>query len=145
MTSALIATVSSSVPISPSFTAWPSATGPWWMRSGLLSLAAMSRAFRPRRRDTMSPMIDASVSTPIPPICTPSAMKAWPSGVQYVAMSTVARPVTQIAETAVKSASAKGAVSPVEVMPGSMRIVVSVRTSAAKMRIAKRAGVECAK
>ena len=48
------------------------------------------------------PRIDASVSTPMPPIFTPMKMTTLPNGDQWVAMSTVARPVTQIDDTAVK-------------------------------------------
>ena len=39
-------------------------------------------------------------------------MTTLPNGDQYVAMSTVVRPVTQIVETAVKTASASGATLP---------------------------------
>ena len=67
----LIATVASSFPTSPSRTAWPSATGPAWMRSGLLSLAAMSLARSPSRREITRPRMLAIVSTPTAPICTP--------------------------------------------------------------------------
>ncbi len=56
--------------------------------------------------------MDASVSTPTPPMFTPMNTRALPNGVQYVAMSTVARPVTQITDTAVKSASCSGAPEP---------------------------------
>ena len=51
------------------------------------------------------PRIDASVSTPMPPMFTPMKTSALPNGDQCVAMSTVARPVTQMTDTAVNTAS----------------------------------------
>ena len=95
-TRALIATVASRPPTSPRRTAWPSATGPTWMRDGLVSLAAMSFCAQPEPREITRPRIDASVSTPMPPMFTPMKTSALPNGDQYVAMSTVDRPVTQI-------------------------------------------------
>ena len=55
-------------------------------------------------------------------------------------MSTVERPVTQIVETAVKRASAKGARCPMAVAAGSESSSVNSVISATKMRTAKRAG-----
>ena len=52
---------------------------------------------------------DASVMTPRPPTTMPAAMTACPKGDQYDAVSTVVRPVTHTADTAVKSTSTKGA------------------------------------
>ena len=75
ITRVLIATVASSPPISPSPTAWPSATGPRLVRRGLLSLAARRRERSPSLREITSPRIDATVSTPMPPISTPTRMR----------------------------------------------------------------------
>ena len=87
------------------------------------------------------PRIDASVSTPMPPMFTPMNTSALPNGDQCVAMSTVARPVTQITETAVKSASYSGAPEPAPARAiGSEKSRVKSRISPAKMRIAKRDG-----
>ena len=71
MTSTLIATVASRLPVSPRRTAWLSAIGPLRMRSGFASPAAMSFCRRPRRRLMIRPRIEATVSTPMPPISTP--------------------------------------------------------------------------
>ena len=77
-----------------------------------------------------SPRIEASVSTPMPPISTPMKMKTCPNGDQYVAMSTVDRPVTQITETAVNSASTNGACSPEVVAIGSENSTVKTSDEA---------------
>lgn len=129
MTSVESATVASSPPICPSCTVWPSLTGPPWVRSGLVSPAAMSLARSPSRREITSPRIEARVSTPKAPICTPMNTRTCPNGDQCVAMSTVARPVTQIVETAVKNASAKGVTRPSSAAKGSEKSPVKTRMS----------------
>ncbi len=91
------------------------------------------------------PRMDATVSTPTPPISTPMNTNTCPSGDQNVAMSTVDRPVTQMTETAVNSASTSGAGWPDVVAIGSEKSPVNTRTSAAKMVMAKRAGVAATK
>ena len=93
----------------------------------------------------ISPRIDASVSTPMPPISTPTKTNTWPNGDQKVAMSTVERPVTQITETAVKRASTKGACSPDVVAIGRENSTVKMPTSPPKTRTAKRAALRDAK
>ena len=93
----------------------------------------------------ISPRIDASVSTPMPPISTPTNTNTWPIGDQKVAMSTVERPVTQITETAVKRASTKGACSPDVVAIGSENSTVKMPTRPPKTRTAKRAALRDAK
>ena len=72
MTTTLMATVASRLPVSPSRTAWPSATGPRRMRSGFASPAAISFCRRPSLRLMTRPRIEATVSTPMPPISTPT-------------------------------------------------------------------------
>ncbi len=78
--------------------------------------------------------------TPSAPTLTPMKMITWPNGDQYVPMLTVDSPVTQIVETAVKSASANGADCPLAVEAGSDSRAVKMRISVAKTRTAKRAG-----
>ena len=134
------ATVRSSWPTSPSRTVWPSLTGPPCARSGLVSLAAMSFARRPRRFEITRPRIEARVRTPMPPMLTPRKMTNLPNGEKNVAMSTVESPVTQIVETAVKTASASGRDCPVVVAAGSESSPVKRRMSATKTRTANRAG-----
>lgn len=73
---------------------------------------------------------------------TPTKITAMPNGDQWVAMSTVARPVTQIVETAVNSASARGVTVRSADAAGSDSSAVKTRMSAAKMTIAKRDGEE---
>ena len=140
ITRALMATVASSPPTSPSFTAWRSETGPTWMRDGFESLAAMSFERRPSRREITSPRIEASVSTPTPPMLTPMKTSVLPNGDQCVAMSTVARPVTQMTDTAVNTASCSGVTCRSALAMGRENSTVNTRMSPAKMRIAKRAG-----
>lgn len=65
-----------------------------------------------------------------------------PKSDQCVDMSTVESPVTQIADTAVKSASASGVIFPLLLAMGSESIAVQSRISAVKTRSAKRAGEE---
>nr|BFF10269.1 hypothetical protein GCM10025699_15720 [Microbacterium flavescens] len=134
------ATVRSSVPTSPSRTVCPSLTGPPCERSGFESLAAMSLARRPSRFEITRPRIDASVSTPIPPMLTPMKMKTLPSGENVVAMSTVVSPVTQMVDTAVNSASARGRRRPSALAAGSDSRAVNSRMSEANTSTAKRAG-----
>ena len=128
ITSTLTATVASRLPVSPSRMAWPSAIGPLRMRSGFASPAASSFCRSPSRRLMMRPRIEARVSTPMPPISTPTKTKTWPNGDQKVAMSTVESPVTQITETAVKRASTNGACSPEVVAIGSENSTVKTPT-----------------
>jgi hypothetical protein len=137
---ALRATVRSSPPISPSPTAWPSETGPLWMRIGLVSLAAIRRWRRPSRREMTMPRIDASVSTPTAPICTPTKTRMLPNVDQCVAMSTVERPVTQMTDTAVNRALGSGVIVPVALAAGRENSTVKTRMSAANTTIANRDG-----
>jgi len=58
-----------------------------------------------------------------------------PNGDQWVAIFTVVRPVTQIAETAVKSASASGVASPVAEAAGIISRLVVRSESRMKMRM----------
>ena len=60
-------------------------------------------------------------------------------------MSTVESPVTQITETAVKNASTNGADFPELLAIGSENRIVNSAMRLAKMRIAKREGVDAAK
>ena len=60
-------------------------------------------------------------------------------------MSTTARPVTQIVETAVKRATWKGAAVPSALEMGSMSSSVQMRMMLVKMTTANREGLCCAK
>ena len=134
------ATVRSSWPTSPSRTVCPSLTGPPCARSGFESLAAMSFARNPRRFEMTRPRIEASVSTPIPPMLTPRKIKKRPNGDQCVAMSTVLSPVTQMVETAVKSASANAVCLPSAAAAGSESSAVNSKTRVEKTSNANRGG-----
>ena len=63
-------------------------------------------------------MATAMVTTPMPPIWMSRRMTPWPKGDQNWAVSWTTRPVTQVAEVAVKRASRKGALWPVRVAAG---------------------------
>ena len=75
------------------------------MPSDLDSAAVLSREDSERRRTTTTPMIDAKVMTPKPPIWISNRMTTCPNPLQCVAVSTMTCPVTHRAETAVNSAS----------------------------------------
>src|SRR5690606_16319406 len=123
-------------------TACDSLTAPPCARSGFVSPAAMSLARSPMRFEMMSPSIEARVSAPMPPMFTPTKMTASPKCDQWVDMSTLDSPVTQIVETAVKSASTSGVTERSAVAIGSDSIAVVTRIRPAKTVIAKRDG-EC--
>ena len=78
----------------------------------------------------------------MPPMLTPSQMTNLPNGEKKVATSTVDRPVTQMVETAVKTASASGARLPEVVAAGSESRPVKTRMSATNTTTANRAGEE---
>jgi hypothetical protein len=61
----------------------------------------------------------------------------WPKGDQWVAISTVVRPVTQIAETAVNIASARFVPSPDAAAMGNMSRDVVTVTKNRKMAIVR--------
>ena len=136
------ATVVSSWPTSPRRTVWLSLTTPPCARSGFVSPAAMSLARSPRRFEMSIPMREARVSTPRAPMLTPMNTTTCPNGDQWLAMSTVARPVTQIVETAVKSASLSGVTVPLADAIGSENSTVNTRISSAKTAMANRDGDE---
>jgi len=140
MESVLTATVASSVPISPRRIACPSGTAPACARNGFESPAAMSFARSPSRRVTTRPRIDASVRTPSAPICVPMTTMTLPKMDQWLAMSTVARPVTHTTDDAVKRASPKPVARPSAALTGSMNSSVKARISAVNTRIANRDG-----
>ena len=71
--------------------------------------------------------------TPIPPTCRATKTMACPAPDQWVAMSTVVSPVTQIAEVAVKSASARGVASPLAEAKGIISKPVVTPTRKMKM------------
>jgi len=70
----------------------------------------------------------------------PAAMTACPKGDQYDAVSTVVRPVTHTADTAVKSTSTKGADSSEAEAIGSMSSAVMTPMISANVLRASRAG-----
>src|SRR5690554_7940122 len=72
-------------------------------------------------------------------------MATLPKTDQWVAMSTVESPVTQMVETAVKNASASGVPERSRAAMGSDSTSVRITISEVKMRMAKRAGDTVAK
>ena len=80
------------------------------------------------------------MSTPIPPMLTPMKMMALPSGENVLAMSTVLSPVTQMVDTAVKTASASGSRRPSVEAAGRDSSAVNTRMSDTKTSTANRAG-----
>ena len=78
----------------------------------------------------MSPSMLASVSTPMPPTSRPIRMTTLPNVDQCVAMFTVDSPVTQIADTAVNSASASGVAVPDAAAIGSDNTAVMIEHEA---------------
>ena len=76
---------------------------------------------------------------------TPRKITTLPKGDQWVAMSTVTSPVTQIVDTAVNRASASGVARPLAEAIGSESRLVKIRMSVPKTRMAKREGDEVAK
>ncbi|CAH0326747.1 hypothetical protein SRABI128_05540 [Microbacterium sp. Bi128] len=86
------------------------------------------------------PRIDARVSTPRAPTLTPTYVITRPSGDQSLYMLTVDRPVTQIVDTAVNSASASGARLPSADAAGREKSAVNSRMRMTKTSTAKRAG-----
>ena len=86
------------------------------------------------------PRMDARVSTPSAPTFTPMYTITWPNADQCVAMSTVDRPVTQMVDTAVNSASANGVRVPSADAAGNENRAVNSRMSARKTRTANRDG-----
>src|SRR5690606_26740476 len=67
---------------------------------------------RPRWRETARPASEARVMTPKPPTWMPARITTGPQVDQYSPVGTVVRPVTDTAETAVNTASTKGARCP---------------------------------
>ena len=78
------------------------------MREGSTSPASIFRAPKPNRLDARTASSVAMVRTPMPPICSAKKMTVLPKGDQWVAISTVVKPVTAMAEVAVKNASGIG-------------------------------------
>lgn len=138
--SELYSTVASRPPTSPRRIACPSLTGPAWVRSGFVSLAAMSRWRRLSRRVTTMPIIEAMVSTPMPPICAPIRMTALPNGDQCVDMSTTVRPVTHTVLVAVNSADGRSVQRPVALAQGVASTSVVSAMIVVNARIANREG-----
>lgn len=77
---------------------------------------------------------------PSPPTLMASRMIVWPSPDQYVAVSTVVRPVPHTAETAVNSASTSGARAPDAVAAGIESSPVNRVMTRANTVSARRAG-----
>lgn len=89
-----------------------------WSLEGSTSPAIILRTERPRRLEAMTASSVARVITPIPPTWRATNTIRCPAGDQWVAMSSVVRPVTQMAEVAVKRASASGVASPLAAAKG---------------------------
>ena len=99
------------------------------------------RSFRPIRRPASMEMATATVTTPMPPIWISRMITAWPNPDQYSDVSCTTRPVTQVAEVAVNSASKKEAPCPSRVEMGSVSSSAPARISRANPIRMIRAGV----
>ena len=113
-------------------------------RSLRVSEAVMIFCASPMCRITDRPSSEASVRTPRPPTFIATMITVSPKVDQCVAVSTVVRPVTQTAETAVKSASTRGVRSCSTVAIGSDSRPVTARIIAVKTARARRAGEDFA-
>ena len=94
-------------------------------------LLCHSPIFMPDARITASPI----VITPIPPIWISVIITPWPNSDQYVAVSFTISPVTQVADVAVNSASAKGVIVCLLEDMGSISRNVPSIISAKKLKI----------
>ena len=121
-------TIRSSVPTSP--------------RRPALFMAswAMSLPRTPSFLLTIRASSEASVNVPRPPTKMPIRMISWPKKDQWTAVDTTVRPVTQTAETAVKSAWWIGVKSPVAEAAGSASSPVNRTITTTNALRASRAG-----
>lgn len=78
--------------------------------------------------------------TPRPPIWIIARMTSSPKVDQWVAVSTVTRPVTQVAEVAVNSAVSRSVDSPGSAASGVIRAAVPAAITTAKPSMTVRAG-----
>ena len=120
-------TIRSSVPTSPS-------------RPAFMASWAISLPRTPSLLLTMSASSEARVRVPRPPTKMPTRMTSWPKKDQCTAVDTTVRPVTQTADTAVKSAWCRGVTSPVAEDTGSDSKAVKTRITTANAVSARRAG-----
>ena len=107
----------------------------------LTDSCARMRDRSPRRRPIMTLKKVVKVTRPSPPICSSSMMTSCPAVDQWVPVSTVTRPVTQLAEVAVKSASRKVVCFPGAVQAGSRSSRVPSAITMAKLTAIIRAGL----
>jgi hypothetical protein len=105
-----------------------------------VSEAIINRWVKPNRLETASPRIDAAVMIPSPPTMTPSMITTCPNPDQYSPVLTTVSPVTQTAETAVKSAVRYGARSPLTVAIGNESIADATMHTTKNRMTANRAG-----
>jgi hypothetical protein len=108
--------------------------------SAPVSACAASRDWAPRRRFSSRIHSVPSAWMPKPPTWISSRIVACPSGVQYVAVSTTASPVTQLALVAVNSATFRGVSPPPARIPGSMSRAVPRVMSTRNETVTVRAG-----
>ena len=101
------------------------------------------RCFRPIRLPEKMKMATATVTTPMPPIWIRSRITACPNSDQYCMVSWTTRPVTQVAEVAVNSASRKPAPPGARVEIGSISSRAPARMSSKKPKMITRAGEVC--
>ena len=85
------------------------------------------RCFRPIFRPENIKMATAMVTTPMPPTWISRRITPCPKGDQNSAVSWITRPVTQVAEVAVNSASRKGTRSPDWVATGRLSRQAPIR------------------
>jgi hypothetical protein len=98
----------------------------------LVSVAAVRRDRRPRRRKTSSPRRDASVMIPNPPTWISARITTSPDVDQYDGVSTMTSPVTHTALVEVNRATINGALPSPARDDGSINRAVPTRTASAK-------------
>lgn len=105
-----------------------------------MPVCASSRVRTPNCRVTDSANKDEIVTIPRPPTWIPARITTCPAVDQYVAVSTVVRPVTATAEAAVNTASCRYAEPSEEVAHGIFSSTVNTAIAAANAKSAERAG-----
>lgn len=105
-----------------------------------IPVCARSRVRTPSCRVTDSARSEEIVTIPRPPTWMPARITTCPAVDQWVAVSTVVRPVTDTAEVAVKTASCRWAGTPEAVAHGINRSTVKTAIAPANARSADRAG-----
>ena len=98
-----------------------------------IMLRSLSEILLPERSDTPA----AAMMMPNPPVWIKARMTTWPNTDQWVAVSRTTRPVTQVAEVAVKRAVSNEVAAPLRDEMGSIKSIVprAIRTANPRMTI----------